>query len=673
MTKRWALVLLAVLPALLVSLQATYVLPMLWQTIPLSGFQPGEGTSYTAPLDTVRFPHSDNPPEILLEDGRPSPFPPSPGWGVVSTVGLGRYHVSSGLVYVSASDNSDPRSNGRRYEILRPTPVKRWMFAVAWLLTLVLLISQAATWFPALFAFLAAPPFWAVAAIMTLIIVANRLWLFVDFPLVAIHPDSGSYYAVAEQLGTGVLPNFGNRPPLYPIFLKLVFSIADRALFMSFCQMALSLGSAMLVAYGVSLWKKPLGLFAGLWMSFYLLSVTTMEHDSAMLSESLYASCLMFAFGALLVGLHKSSAAMLALASTGFALAIMTRPAGMFLVVSYALILGWLLYRKYGRRAIIAFALPLPVLMLSMSAYNLRVVRAFAPTTWGEANLAVATFLYWEQDPSYPPEINADIATIRGLIAERYEITKLDRSVLDRTWDPDLLAPIFVQSFNGPALDVSLRMGGHYETSARSWIRRIAFDSIRKHPDYYAKFFATMMWLYFTPGTEFDFRAYLLNRAQVMYVDKLFSPARGNEFMVRLGKEFATGSPPKHVIVVNDDPAVEMSLQDRILLPSTRLWRVYHLTYVVRRALGPSWIWPTAFVIALFASTFVLLKSRFRHEGAFVVFILTISAFGASLVVSLVEYSQPRYSYPMEWTYGLGLVLLPLLWMRARPGKTVNT
>ena len=46
-------------------------------------------------------------------------------------------------------------------------------------------------------------------------------------------------------------------------------------------------------------------------------------------------------------------------------------------------------------------------------------------------------------------------------------------------------------------------------------------------------------------------------------------------------------------------------------------------------------------------------------------FIVAVSALGASLVVSLVEYSQPRYSYPMEWAYGVCAVLLPLLFVRS--------
>jgi len=67
-----------------------------------------------------------------------------------------------------------------------------------------------------------------------------------------------------------------------------------------------------------------------------------MEHDSAMLSESVYASCLMLSFAGLMIGLRARQISWLASASAAMALAILTRPAGMFLIVTYLLVLAWL-------------------------------------------------------------------------------------------------------------------------------------------------------------------------------------------------------------------------------------------------------------------------------------------------------------------------------------------
>ena len=69
-----------------------------------------------------------------------------------------------------------------------------------------------------------------------------------------------------------------------------------------------------------------------------------------------------------------------------------------------------------------------------------------------------------------------------------------------------------------------------------------------------------------------------------------------------------------------------------------------------------------------------LIRSRMRDDAAFVLFIVSISAVGASLVVSLVEFSQPRYSYPMEWAYGICAVLLVLVvFLRRRPVDRIDS
>ena len=135
--------------------------------------------------------------------------------------------------------------------------------------------------------------------------------------------------------------------------------------------------------------------------------------------------------------------------------------------------------------------------------------------------------------------------------------------------------------------------------------------------------------------------------------------------MTRVGKEFAAAPPPPPLLVTEKDPNVAMDLSERVLVPPTAGWRAYYLTHYARRAVFEHWFWSISVFVALFASLVVLAVTRFRHTKAFMLFIITISAVGAALVVSLVEYSQPRYSYPMEWVYGMSAVLLPLLFMRS--------
>lgn len=661
-----AALVVVLLLAAAVTLHVTAILPLAYQTAPLSNIRPVDGFAYLAGIPRV-YPGAFEPDVLLLEDGKPFEMPNLPSSGTVAKFGGGRHHLQLEAVYFSTPDNSDPRTNGRSYEARLPWPLPRWPVRLVLLAGFVSAVALAYRARRTLWAGVSAPPFWVPALVLLMAVIANRAWFFLDFPMVAIHPDSGSYFAAAEMIGTSTWPNFGNRPPLYPIFLRLTFAMWDRAIAVAMFQTAFSFLAALLMLFACYRWRRSLAIPASLALALFLFGFTTLEHDTAMLSESVYSSLLVVSFAALMLGIRSRQPWWLGLSSASMALSILTRPAGMFLIVVYLLVAAWLLWQRFRRTAMVAFLIPLPVLLLALSVYNMRVVRAFTPTTWGEANLAVATFLGWQPDPSYPPEINADIEKIQSLLRARVALVKKDTAVLDRSWDPLELGSVFVEGFNQPALDIALRMGGHYETSARQWIRRISFDAIRKRPRQYAKFVWTMLYQYFRPIPEYDFRVYLQNRAATFYVERYFSPEKGNDFMVRLGKEFATSTAPPAVVITSFDPSVVMDQNDRIALVPTRAWRIYDLTHRFRAFVFERKIWPAALVVGLLGSLWILVRTRFRDEPAFVVFIVTIGAVGASLVVSLVEFSQPRYSYPMEWTYSVAMVLLPLLVLRRQP------
>lgn len=139
--------------------------------------------------------------------------------------------------------------------------------------------------------------------------------------------------------------------------------------------------------------------------------------------------------------------------------------------------------------------------------------------------------------------------------------------------------------------------------------------------------------------------------------------------MAELGKEYATGAPPSAVVITNPDPEVVMDLGSRVLITPTWGWRVYELTHKMRFRFFEYWVWSASVLAGLIASLAFLVRSRMRDDAAFALFIVSVSAVGASLVVSLVEYSQPRYSYPMEWAYGICAVMFVLV-VFIRPAPT---
>ena len=479
----WTAWALSVLPPLLLTLHAIGIMPLQWQTVALADFRPHQGFAYIAPLKTANDPPLPFRGGVVYENGKTVAFPNAAGWDVVATQGGGRFHLSDGTIFLSATDNSNPRVNGRSYSLVRPYPTSHRVLQASWALAALGTLAVLMLRWRAVGRFLANPPFLLIALCLLGLLAANRAWLFVDYPLVAIHPDSRSYYSPGRTAQHGELPNFGIRPPVYPLFLWGVFSLVDRALFLAFCQTVLTFVASLLLVYGAYRWKPVLAWPTLIVIALFLFGFTTIEHDTAMLSESVYTSCLMLSFAGLIIGLRDWQWGWLALSSAAMALAILTRPAGMFLIVTYALITAWLLWKRVSWRPLLAFAIPFPLLMVTMSVYNQLHVDVFAPTTWGEANLAVATFLYWETDPGYPPEVNRDIERIRQIIDDRHRETKQDPNLLDRSWDPNQLSPIFVNSFSAPALYIAMNIGGGgYESSGRQWIRRIGFDQYGSIP-----------------------------------------------------------------------------------------------------------------------------------------------------------------------------------------------
>jgi hypothetical protein len=65
--------------------------------------------------------HSDL---VLLEDGKPL-GPPHSAHAEIRKEGQGRYsHWGANKVWFAASDNSDPKTNGRQYKVVYPGPAK---------------------------------------------------------------------------------------------------------------------------------------------------------------------------------------------------------------------------------------------------------------------------------------------------------------------------------------------------------------------------------------------------------------------------------------------------------------------------------------------------------------------------------------------------------------------
>ena len=141
-------VIILITPGILVALYAQAIIhvPFAEQRITLQvrGAERDRGL-YSLPLGVDWMSQADLgiSPVVVYENGVPLGYPNSKPKSIRYD-GNGRYSVSDGNLYFSSSDNSDPRINGRKYELSWPHPI---LPILQWLAYLVSLFGVAMLFF----------------------------------------------------------------------------------------------------------------------------------------------------------------------------------------------------------------------------------------------------------------------------------------------------------------------------------------------------------------------------------------------------------------------------------------------------------------------------------------------------------------------------------------------
>jgi MFS family permease len=95
-----------------------------WRSAVLERAQPEIGFNYIAQTGRPLLSSHEHPSSaIVLENGMPLPGPGNALHDDIRKIGRGRYSFWHGSVYFATSDNTDPRTNGRLYQIRYPLMV----------------------------------------------------------------------------------------------------------------------------------------------------------------------------------------------------------------------------------------------------------------------------------------------------------------------------------------------------------------------------------------------------------------------------------------------------------------------------------------------------------------------------------------------------------------------
>jgi len=477
----------------------------------------------------------------------------------------------------------------------------------------------------------------------------SRLPFLVYYYLPVWAEDTWGYFAPVAQLLDGEVPLFDIRTPGYPLFLWAIYLIGGDVDWVPVAQMAATLAGALFLVHAVARAYGRMALLAAVAMAGFVSSSTSVWYDGYLGPESLYSSSLML-IAALLIRIvrERKPRDYLAL-SCAIALAIMIRPAGLYLIVSSLLVLIYLAARQVQLRRVILAFLPLPMSLLALCSYNYLTCDKFSLNPFGVMNLTAATSTYWAEDPSLPAEYNEAIRAQNALIRED------DRSVLQNEWDLNRLYGIYDRYYNESIYRGPLsRLPVDYDVRGK-----IALIAIKSDPGQYLKFIATQLHAY--------------NIKNISYRAGYYTLLHYSYGSIMVARKFADAEMFRRFFASNNDGRsnlpyykVEMVANGRaeVRTIDTLVKRI-HLAFLgLQEIIFRQKIWGFAFLPVVLLSAVQWLRTRFVDERYSLIFSIASLHFGAGLLVAMVEESLWRYSYPTEFACYLSMALVPLLFVR---------
>jgi hypothetical protein len=480
----------------------------------------------------------------------------------------------------------------------------------------------------------------------------SRLPFFWYYPSAHSAQDTDWYLDIVREVWAGHWPHFTYRPPGYPFFFWFVTLFTNRWIAVVYAQNLLSFAASLFLVFSVRRYPASLALPAALAMCGFLGSSQVVLYDISLLSDSLYASSIIIAAALLFLAFKEFDSTTLAFASAAMATCILVKPSGEYFAVIYAVVLAYLVWQRNPIRPVVAFAVPFPLLVLGLCAYNYETISFFGVSSLGEANLVGATALFWEPDPRLPDAVNHALKDLPASYA-REDITQDNLRTMRTSWDVDQLNLIYEKAFNRMIFSEGwgwTKFGSGDYFKGRADMRAVSLMAIRRHPILYAKFvWVGLVEFYEGVGYKFDIESSIEYRKQ------------GNPFAKKAG--IHPDLTAARLAVSPNGPLSETGLKgtEPASGPERFLRMLQHQWQRIHALIFQNVAWSYAYFAVAALSVVQLARTKGRDKSVFLLFVLTLIPLGSSLVVSLVVISADRYSYPTQFLYYVCVALTPLL------------
>ncbi|MBF0515540.1 MAG: hypothetical protein HQK97_00280 [Nitrospirae bacterium] len=643
-----------------------------WDKIPIEHFRHEAGHAWFAKLPNNSF----TPPSraMLMEDGRPLRRA-NAGLDAVAYVGGGRYNVSHDELLFSSSDNSDPERNGRKYELLCATASYHGVLAIVFFLavlssaslTILLTMRDAGDllrpvdFFKSFVTRHKKALSRTIAVVSILIVVVpyliTRLPYFLYYPVVLIRPDSYGYFDAAMQITSGTWPDLFLRTPGYPMFIAAVFLFSKQILSVIVAQNLLSLIAALVFIYGIFISYRYMAPLAAIGMSAFITSHVQMASDCSLLSESLYVSVIVSAFACLVIALKRRSSALFACVGAAFAFTVYVRPAGLFVVVVFVLVVLYMWINRYGKKRLTVFAAPFLSMLLILCSYNYITQASFSLDNYGIAPL-VSNAVFLEKDDKYPKSLNAAIENIRRVVLPEEWV------LLNSTWDLKKYNEIKTNIYNrgggdsGVTGQIFAALGNPETKEKKKLIKTLVFDAIKKHPLAFMKKVSMSLLIYFGNSSgDSDIYNSINGSYSSLYITTEEEGHTSTNTLIRYIN-------PQRLPYFTVETLQQGNRTARAgEYVQTRLqWFHYFIYTKLQRAVFRNLFWPSAFVIAFVISAVCLVRCRWTNTGAFILLTLGSAVLVHAIGIAASAPPDSRYSYTLEFVYYLLPLMLPICW-----------
>jgi hypothetical protein len=403
--------------------------------------------------------------------------------------------------------------------------------------------------------------------------------------------------------------------------------------------------------------------------------------DTSFMTESLYVNFLVLFFALFILAIHSKTKITWILCSICMAAVILIRPSALFFILVSFIIMFFLFINSY-KKAVFLFAVPFIVILFLTSLYNYITIGSFSVTTFTENALISITSTFLEKNEKYAPGVNEAIEKCQNRVKPAH------KNVMENSWNYKKLTRVLKKYYNrSRKLVFSILIKHEKEDSFglymkwRPILRKIALNSILSRPKIYIKYiYSNLVTIFFNSMGDVDFYHILKRRyLKALNYKKYFTQSildwdtlryKAHPLQLYSKKEYGstvTEDFPKSFLKEYWDPEIfskikikKVKRREAWMVP-TFLQRVHQYFQALHRFLFRNNFWIFIFLFTLIFSFIRLLRSRFHHKEAFILFIMTLSALLHGVVVATSAAPILRLIFPMQFVYYLSLFLLPII------------